>query len=56
VTRNGRDCLVVISAEEYARLKRRDQHAVRAEGLTEEEVEMVARAGQEEGSRTGPAP
>lgn len=44
VTRNGRDRLVVISAEEYARLKRRDRRVVRTEELSEAEVEMIARA------------
>jgi prevent-host-death family protein len=44
VTRNGRDRLVVISAEEYARLKRRDRRVVRTEELSEDEVEMIARA------------
>jgi PHD/YefM family antitoxin component YafN of YafNO toxin-antitoxin module len=44
VTRNGRDRLVVISAEEYARLKRCDRRVVRTEDLTEEEIEMIARA------------
>nr|WP_254452865.1 type II toxin-antitoxin system prevent-host-death family antitoxin [Roseicella sp. DB1501] len=44
VTRNGRDRLVVISAEEYARLKRRDRRVVRAEELSEAEIEMIARA------------
>lgn len=44
VTSNGRDHLVMISAEEYARLKRRDRRVVRTEELSEAEVEMIARA------------
>lgn len=32
ITKNGRDRLVVLSAEEFARLKSRDSQPVRAEG------------------------
>jgi PHD/YefM family antitoxin component YafN of YafNO toxin-antitoxin module len=39
-TPDGRDELVVLSAEEYARLKRRDRRV----GLTEEWVEAVRNA------------
>ncbi len=31
ITRNGRDRLVVLSAEDYARLKRRDRRVVKLE-------------------------
>jgi len=44
ITKNGRDRLVVLSADEYARLRRRDRRAVRAEDLTEEEIALIARA------------
>ena len=44
ITKNGHDRLVVLSAEEYARLKRRDRRVVRAGELTDEEVALIARA------------
>ena len=44
ITRNGRDRLVLLSAGEYERLKRRDRRVVRAGELTEEEVALIARA------------
>jgi len=44
ITKNGRDRLVVISAEEYARLKRRDRRVVRLEDFTEEEMALIAKA------------
>jgi PHD/YefM family antitoxin component YafN of YafNO toxin-antitoxin module len=44
VTKNGRDRLVVISAEEYARLKRRDRRVVRLEDFTDEEMALIANA------------
>ena len=43
ITRNGRERLVLVSAEEYARLKRRDRRAFAAGELPEEIVEAVAR-------------
>lgn len=43
VTRNGRERTVLISVEEYARLKRRDREALRVEDLCTEEVEAIAR-------------
>lgn len=36
ITRNGRDRLVLISVEEYDRLKRRDRRVVRLEDFTDE--------------------
>ena len=39
VTRNGRDRTVMISAEEYARLKRRDREVFGAGELPEDTVE-----------------
>jgi PHD/YefM family antitoxin component YafN of YafNO toxin-antitoxin module len=40
----GGEQLVLVSAEEYARLKRRDRRAVAAEDLTDEEIDLIARA------------
>ena len=42
ITKNGRDRLVMISAEEYARLKRRDRRVIAAGELTEAERELIA--------------
>ena len=42
VTRNGRERTVLISAEDYRRLKRRDRQALRAEELSQEEIEAIA--------------
>jgi prevent-host-death family protein len=42
ITKNGRDLLVMLSAEEYARLKRRDRRVVRLEEFTEEEMALIA--------------
>lgn len=44
ITKNGRDRLVMISAEEYARLKRRDRRVVRLEQFTDEEMALIAEA------------
>ncbi|HEY1750351.1 MAG TPA: type II toxin-antitoxin system prevent-host-death family antitoxin [Caulobacteraceae bacterium] len=44
ITKNGRDRLVVMSAAEYARLKRRDRRVVRAEDLTDEELALIEKA------------
>ncbi len=44
ITKNGHDRLVVLSAEEYERLKRRDRRVVRAGDLTDEEIALIARA------------
>jgi PHD/YefM family antitoxin component YafN of YafNO toxin-antitoxin module len=45
ITRDGRDRLVLLSAEEYARLKRRDRRVVVTGELTEAELELIAKAG-----------
>jgi len=42
VTRNGRERTVLISADEYRRLKRRDRQALRVEELSQEEIEAIA--------------
>ena len=43
ITKNGRDRLVVISADEYARLKRRDRRVVRLEDFTDEEMALIGK-------------
>jgi prevent-host-death family protein len=43
ITRNGRHRLVVISADEYWRLKRRDREVLRAEELSDEDSAAIAR-------------
>jgi PHD/YefM family antitoxin component YafN of YafNO toxin-antitoxin module len=44
ISRNGRDWLVMLSAEEYARLKRRDRRVVRLEEFADEEMALIAQA------------
>ena len=44
ITKNGRDRLVVVSAAEYDRLKRRDRRVVSAEDLTDQELGLIAEA------------
>lgn len=44
ITKNGRDRLVVLSAEEFSRLKSRDRLAVLPEELSDAEMEMIAKA------------
>jgi Antitoxin Phd_YefM, type II toxin-antitoxin system len=44
ITKNGRDRLVVVSAEEYERLARRDRRVVRPEDLTEAQVALIGKA------------
>jgi prevent-host-death family protein len=44
ITKNGHDRLVVLSADEYERLKRRDRRVVNAGELMDEEVALVAAA------------
>jgi PHD/YefM family antitoxin component YafN of YafNO toxin-antitoxin module len=44
ITKNGRDRLVLLSAEEYARLKRRDRRVIAAEDLTDDEIDLIAKA------------
>ena len=44
ITRNGRDRLVLMSVEEYERLKRRDRRVVRLEDFTDEEMALIAEA------------
>ena len=44
ITRNGRDRLVILSVDEYERLKRRDRQALAVEDLTDAELEAIGRA------------
>jgi prevent-host-death family protein len=44
ITRNGQDRLVLLSVEEYERLKRRDRRVVRLEEFTDEEMALIANA------------
>ncbi len=44
VTRNGRAKIVVLSAEEYHRLKRRDREVLRVEDLSAQDLEAIASA------------
>ena len=44
ITRNGRERLVLLSVEEYARLKRRDREALFVEELSETDIEAIRRA------------
>lgn len=42
ITRNGRERLVLLSADEYARLKRRDRYVMLAEDLSENDLATIA--------------
>ena len=44
ITRDGHDRLVLLSVEEYERLKRRDRRVRRIEDFTAEEMEAIAQA------------
>ena len=44
ITKNGRDRLVVVSAEEYERLRQRDRRAFRAEALSDADAALIAKA------------
>jgi PHD/YefM family antitoxin component YafN of YafNO toxin-antitoxin module len=44
ITKNRHDRLVVLSAEEYERLKRRDRRVITAGELTEAEITLIAQA------------
>jgi len=44
ITKNGRDRLVILAADEYARLKRRDRRAVLAGDLTADELSLITNA------------
>ena len=44
ITKNGRDRLVVLSVQEYTRLKHRDRTVVRIEDFSSEEMALIAKA------------
>ena len=44
ITRNGRDRLVILSVEEYERLKRRDRQALAVEDLSADEIAAIRHA------------
>ena len=44
ITKNGRDRLVLVSADEYERLRRRDRRAFLSEELSEEDIALIAQA------------
>ena len=44
VTRNGRERVVLISADEFKRLKRRDREVLRVEDLTDADLAAIAAA------------
>jgi prevent-host-death family protein len=44
VTRNGRERVVLISADEFKRLTRRDREVLRAEDLTDADLAAIAAA------------
>jgi prevent-host-death family protein len=43
ITRNGRERLVVLSTEEYHRLRRRSREVLRAGDLTDGELDAIAK-------------
>ena len=44
VRNHGQDEIVMLSAEEYARLKRRDREVLRAEDFSEDDLKAIAAA------------
>ena len=44
ITRNGREKYILLSAEEYHRLKRRDRQVLGVEDLSEDDVRDIAAA------------
>ncbi len=44
VTRNGRERIVVLAAEEYRRLKRRDREVLRVEEMSARDLKAIAAA------------
>ena len=47
ITRNNRDRLVVLSVEEYQRLKRRDREVMRTEELAPEQLVALTEGGMD---------
>lgn len=50
ITRNGRERTVMISTEEYARLKRRDREVLAAADFAEAELQEIARSAPASGA------
>ena len=44
ITKHGRDSLVIMAAEEWERLKRRDRRVILTADLTDEQVEAIRNA------------
>jgi PHD/YefM family antitoxin component YafN of YafNO toxin-antitoxin module len=44
ITKNGRDRFVLVKAEEFERLKRRDRRVLTLEDYTDEELALIAKA------------
>ncbi len=44
ITKNGRDRLVLVSVDEYERLRRRDRRALRTEDLSEADLALIAKS------------
>lgn len=44
ITRNGRDRLVLLSADEYARLRRRDRRVLTVGEISDEDAALIAKA------------
>jgi len=44
ITRNGRDRLVLISSDEYARLRSSDRRSIRIEDLSDDDMEEIYQA------------
>jgi prevent-host-death family protein len=44
ITKNGRERTVLLSADEYARLRRRDRRVLAAEELSERQIEAIRNA------------
>jgi prevent-host-death family protein len=47
ITHNGRDRLVILAAEEYRRLKRRDRVVFKTEDLSEAEIQAITQGGMD---------
>jgi len=44
ITKNGRDRLVLVSVDEYERLRRRDRRALRTEDLSEADLALISKS------------
>jgi prevent-host-death family protein len=44
ITKDGQECLVLVSAEEYQRLKQRDRRVFAVEDLTPEQIAAIEKA------------